>query len=231
MHNNKYSSSILYILVALLIIQVSLSAGIVWKLSLLEQKALTAANVPDQAKINAPEYVDGVSADDDPTLGAFDAPVTVIEFADFECPACMIFEETIKEILSTYEGQVHFVYRDFPLTTIHPNAMMAAQAAECAGEQNHYWEMHDLLFANQQNLDYENLIKYASQINLDHDSFRACLDKSEVIDEIKKDIEDGEQYGVMGTPTFFINGYRFFGISPEMLENQINSIITEGGEK
>lgn len=156
-----------------------------------------------------------VSADDDPAIGPEDAPVLIVEFSDFQCPYCARFAtETLGQILETYGDQVRFVYRDFPLTNIHPHARKAAEAAQCAHEQGHYWEYHDLLLQNQEALDIDSLKGYAQQLGLDTDAFDQCLDSGEYASEVQNDLAQGQDYGVTGTPSFFINGRLLRGARP-----------------
>jgi len=156
-----------------------------------------------------------VSADDDPAIGPEDAPVLIVEFSDFQCSYCARFAtETLGQILDTYGDQVRFVYRDFPLTSIHPHAQKAAEATQCAHEQGKYWEYSDLLFQNQQALDVDSLKGYAQQLGLDTDVFNECLDSGQYASEIQKDLTEGQSYGVTGTPTFFINGRLLRGAKP-----------------
>jgi len=156
-----------------------------------------------------------VSADDDPAIGPQDARVLIVEFSDFQCSYCARFAtETLGQILDTYGDQVRFVYRDFPLTSIHPHAQKAAEATQCAYEQGKYWEYSDLLFQNQQALDVDSLKGYAQQLGLDTDAFNECLDSGQYASEIQKDLTEGQSYGVTATPSFFINGRLLRGAKP-----------------
>lgn len=165
--------------------------------------------------------VEGVSVDDDPFLGQSNAPVTVIEFSDFQCPFCRRFvEETLQEIKRNYvdTGKIRWVYRDYPLSQIHPYAEKAAEAADCAGEQGRFWEYHDLLFKNQAvwsaggaTVEFR---KYASSLGLEEGRFNSCLDSGKYADEVSKDLADGLKAGVEGTPTFFVNGVKVVGAQP-----------------
>jgi len=166
------------------------------------------------------------SVDDDPYWGPVDAPVTVIEFSDFQCPFCSRFwDQTLPQIKQAYEGKVKFVYRDFPLTSIHPYAEKAAEAAECADDQDKFWEYHDLLFQNQATLNQQlstdgldgvlNTFKgYATRLGLDAGDFNNCLDSGKYAQEVQKDYNDGVAAGVTGTPGFFINGQELKGAQP-----------------
>lgn len=159
-----------------------------------------------------PEIIE-VSADDDAVRGPENAPVTIIEFSDYQCPFCGRAEATINQILETYPTQVKVIFRDFPLG-FHQHAQKAAEAAECAGEQGKYWEMHDKLFENQRALDVDSLKKYAAEIGLDTETFNSCLDNGDMASEVQKDFQDGQAAGVSGTPTFFINGEKLVGAQP-----------------
>jgi protein-disulfide isomerase len=164
-----------------------------------------------------------VSIDDDAVLGKSNAPVTIIEFSDFQCPFCRTwwkanFEQLKKDYIDT--GKVKFVYRDYPLA-FHPMAEPSAQAAECAKEQNKYWEFHDKLFVEQDKLGQgtvtytvNDLKKWASQIGLDSSKFNQCLDSGKFKSEIAKDVADATAAGVTGTPSFFINGRSIVGAQP-----------------
>jgi protein-disulfide isomerase len=156
-----------------------------------------------------------VSADDDPALGPEDAPVLIVEFSDFQCSFCARFaEETLGQILDTYGDRVRFVYRDFPITEMHDYAQKAAEATQCANDQGKYWEYSDLLFKNQQALDVDSLKKYAEDLGLNTGAFNECLDSGQYTSEVQKDREEGESYGITGTPTFFINGRMLRGAKP-----------------
>ena len=155
-----------------------------------------------------------ISADDDPIIGDPNAPITIIEFSDFQCPFCARFNsQTLPAILDEYieQGKVKLVFRDFPIQSIHPNALPASVAAECANDQNKFKEMHDILFEKQSEwnkIETEAALslfsQYASNMNLEQEVFDSCLTSGKHIEEIKKDLEDGRDYGVTGTPGFFI---------------------------
>lgn len=165
------------------------------------------------------------SEDDDPVLGNKNAKITIIEFSDYECPFCLKFyEETLPQLKKEYidTGKAKLIYRDFPLD-IHPNAQKAAEAAECAGEQSDkkYWEMHNKLFENQNALDSASLKKYAEEINLETNKFDDCLDSGKMKQEVLKDTQDGYDYRISGTPTFYINGKVIEGAQPFSVFKQI----------
>ena len=166
-------------------------------------KVKSAIRQPVQAQ--EPQEV-VVSMDDDPVKGDSNAPVTIIEFSDFQCPFCgRHFKTTMPDIEREYikTGKVKYVFRDFPLE-FHQYAPKASEAADCAGEQEKYWEMHDKLFEKQADLKVEKIKQYAAEIGLDSDTFDSCLDSGKYAGEIQKDVEDGKRAGVSGTPSFFI---------------------------
>jgi protein-disulfide isomerase len=154
----------------------------------------------------APDVPTKVSVADNPSLGKADAPITVIEFSDYQCPFCQRFvRNTLPALKTNYidTGKVHYVFRDFPLA-MHRQARKAAEAAHCAGEQGKYWEMHDVLFNNQQALAVEDLKEHASSLDLESTAFDNCLAQGKYAAEIDKDFADGSAAGVTGTPSFFI---------------------------
>lgn len=164
-----------------------------------------------------------VSLDDDAVKGDENAPVTIVEFSDYECPFCGRYvTQTYPQIDRQYinTGKVKYVFRDFPLS-FHQNARKAAEATECSGEQEKFWEMHDKLFQNQGNLDVSSLKKYAADIGLDTGKFNSCLDSGKYAQEVQKDLRDGSSYGVSGTPAFFINGIKIVGAQPFSVFKQI----------
>lgn len=162
-----------------------------------------------------------VSIDDDTVLGDPNAPITVVEFSDFQCSFCKrFFENTLPGFKTKYidTGKVKLVYRDFPLN-FHKQAQKAAETTECAGEQDKYWQMHDLIFQEQDswvgNDKATDVFKgFAKQIGLNMSSFNNCLDNGQMAKEVEKDYRDGIAAGVSGTPTFFVNGEKLVGAQP-----------------
>lgn len=142
------------------------------------------------------------------------AQITIVQFADFECPYSASSFQVMQWIKKEYGEHVRLVYRHFPVATIHPNASHAAQAAECARTQGKFWEMHDTLFLNQKNLSPENIRQYASALQLDMKAFDSCLKDEVVQKRVVQDVEDGLAAGVSGTPTFFVNGFKMQGFIP-----------------
>jgi len=162
------------------------------------------------------------SADDDPRIGPADAPVEIIEFSDFQCPFCQRAAPTIKQVIAEYGDKVSFVYRDFPLSSIHPNAQKAAEAAECvrdaAGNDEAFFVYHDKLFENIQALSPDNLKTWASEQGYD---IADCLDSGKFTAEVQKDTADAQAAGGRGTPYFVINGKPLSGAQPFSAFKQI----------
>ena len=142
------------------------------------------------------------------------APVMIVEFSDYQCPYCHQVEPTVKEVLTKYGDKVSLSYRDFPLTAIHPQAMMAAEASRCALEQGKFWEYHDQLFTASK-LDKDALIEQALNLKLDDKQFESCLTSERYKADIDKDEQEGRKAGVNGTPGFFINGIVLSGAQAE----------------
>jgi protein-disulfide isomerase len=149
-----------------------------------------------------------------PSRGPADAPVTIIEFSDYQCPFCRRAEPTVKQVLDEYEGKVRFVFRHFPLDRIHPQARGASEAAACAAEQGKFWEYHDELFAGDAQLDAPGLEAAAQKTGLDTAAFKSCVESRKTQALVEADVRDGEAAGVSGTPAFFINGIPLRGALP-----------------
>ncbi len=175
-------------------------------------QAKVAAQPSQGIQPNVPSII-SVSLDDDPVKGNPNAPITIIEFSDFQCPYCSKFHtQTLPELEKNYiqTGKVKFVYRDLPLAS-HANAMPASIAAECADEQGKFWEYHDILFKNQgvwnalsSDAASDRFSAFAVELGMNPSSFESCLGSSKIADEVTKDSIDARKYGATGTPTFFI---------------------------
>lgn len=165
--------------------------------------------------------VQSISADDDPVRGDLKAPVTIVEFTDFQCPSCAAMAPILDEILKSYGTKVKLVVRDFPLA-MHADARKAAEAANAAHAQGKFFEYIDLLFKRQKALDVPSLKKYASELGLDRARFDAALDAGTYAAEVKHDIDEGELYGVDSTPAIFVNGIALREISIEALRALID---------
>ncbi len=162
----------------------------------------------------------------DPSFGPPNAKVTIVEFSDFQCPYCKMFKDnTLAQLKQAYGDRVRFVFRDFPLDSIHPYARQAAEAAQCAHEQGKFWEYHDVLFANQQALTIPDLKRYAQQLGLDTRRFNDCVDSHKYQASVEADVQEGNRLHVSGTPTFFINGQALVGAQPfEAFRSAINEV-------
>jgi protein-disulfide isomerase len=145
----------------------------------------------------------------DHVRGAVDGRVTLVEYGDFQCPYCGRAEPVVRELLG--DADLRFVWRHLPLTDVHPLAQLAAEAAEAAGAQGRFWQMHDLLLDHQDHLGVRDLLGYAETLGLDVGRFRADLREHRVADVIARDVESADLSGVSGTPTFFVNGQRYYG--------------------
>lgn len=168
---------------------------------------------------------------DDPAKGPADAPVTLVEFSDFECPFCSRVVPTLRQIEERYGKKVRIVFRDLPLVQIHKHAAKAAEAGACAHEQGKFWEMHDRLFANQAALSVDDLKKTAAEIGLDAKAFDTCLDSGRFANEWKEDSEVAASYGISGTPAFLVNGRMLSGAQPfENFARIIDEELERGGQ-
>lgn len=168
--------------------------------------------------------VQAISTDDDPSRGDASAPVTVVEFTDFQCPSCAAMHPVIDEALKVYGNRVRLVVRDFPLS-MHQNARKAAEAAAAANAQGKFFEYIAVLFKNQSALDVASLKKYASDLRLDRTRFDAALDSGQYATEVSHDVADGEAYGVDATPTIFINGVVLRNLTAEGLRAAIDTAL------
>jgi protein-disulfide isomerase len=152
-----------------------------------------------------------VDPGDSPYYGSENAKVTLIEFSDFECPYCSRLAETLDRVKKEYSDTIKLVFRQYPLSKIHPNAQKAAEASLCAADQGKFWEMHDLLFADRKALKIEDLKAKAAQLDLDAGQFDSCLDNGKHASAVQADLRDGMAVGVSGTPALFINGRALSG--------------------
>jgi protein-disulfide isomerase len=176
--------------------------------SLLPRRARLRALVgePD-ALVDLAQPVDD---DRDHIRGAMDAPVTLVEYGDFECPYCGRAEPIIRELLAGF-GDLRYVWRHLPLNDVHQHAQLASEASEAAGEQGKFWEMYDTLLTHQEALNVRDLVRYAEDLGLDVDQFREDLRKRKGMGRIAEDVESADASNVSGTPTFFINNRRHYG--------------------
>jgi protein-disulfide isomerase len=149
-----------------------------------------------------------------PSKGPANAPVTIVEFSDFECPFCRALFPTLERIEADYKDKLRVVYLQFPLATMHTHARKAAEASLCAYEQNKFWQLHDAMFNDQQHLSVDDLKQKAAKLSLDMKAFNTCLDSDKYLTEIQSDMEEGVRVGISGTPAMFINGRLLIGAQP-----------------
>jgi len=191
---------------------------VAWGRGATTQQALTvpaeAAQGPDStANANFTRY--DIPTDGFPSLGPKDAEITLVEFSDYQCPYCKRWhDEVYQPLLAAYPGQIRVVYRHFPLTSIHPDAMSAAIASMCASDQGAFWQYHDKLFSSEYGLGRNAYAQYASDLDLDTSAFETCLDSGKFDDFIQQDMDFSINLGIRSTPTFFINGLAVVGAQP-----------------
>jgi protein-disulfide isomerase len=179
------------------------------KLTTLEEKidkASSRAALPGRRSGPDPARAYNLPPAKSPVKGPADAPITIVEFSDYQCPFCARSEPLVKEAMAAYPTQAKLVFKHYPLTSIHPQAMPAALAAAAAQKQGKFWEMHEKLFANQRALAPEQLSEYARELGLDLDQFEADMKSDEVKAQVQEDVAMAQRAGVRGTPTIFVNG-------------------------
>lgn len=162
----------------------------------------------------------------DPTIGPADAPVTIVEYGDFGCPSCRVWHQAgiRKKIIDAYGDQVRFVFKDFPVIT--PQSPQAAEAGQCALDQDLFWEFHDVVYEQYQGLFEPDLAFYAERAGLDMAAFQECLDSGQHRDTVRADLQEGAELGLPGTPSFLINGERLNGVpSYDTFSAQIDSVL------
>ena len=164
--------------------------------------------------------------------GPKDAPVAIVEYSDFQCPFCKSVLTTVNEIMARYPEKVKWVFRDFPIATLHPTVPKAHEAARCAGEQGKFWEYHDLLFERSPSHSPEQLKQYARELKLDGPAFAQCLESAKHQAEVAQDVQEGTRLGVSATPTFVINGRVLSGAQPiavfqKLIESELKSNLKQ----
>ncbi len=191
----------------------------------------TAGQATAGAQVQVPEQVKryDVPVDDDPMLGNKNAPITIVEFSDYQCPFCLRWHQDVfSKLEEKYGDKVRLVYRDFPLSEIHPQAEPAAEAADCAGEQDKYWDYHNLLFSGQKELSQDTFLAYAQSLKLNMDNFKKCVEERRYQKEVQADYDFAAKLGVRSTPTFFVNGLAVVGAQPFEVFDQIISLELAG---
>lgn len=182
--------------------------------------AVTIELVPPRVEIES----------DGPPLGPEDAPVTIVEFGDFQCPFCRQASVTVHSLAEKYPEEVRIVYRHLPLEAIHPHARATAEASACAADQGLFWEYHDRIFANPQAFGDEDLREHAREIGADGEIFDACVEKREHAATVDADVAAAAELGITGTPAFVINGILLFGLqSEEMIDRLIRDELERAG--
>lgn len=225
-----YKRPMRIILMLILLLIISFVLFFVWKVfyyaSAIKRGDYSVFNgeIVDIRQLSTPGQVNRTQLEtpDDPFSGPIDAKVTVVQFGDFSCPFTKQNFTVVNKIRDLYKDKVKFIFRDFPITAIHPYALIASEASACAHEQGAFWLYHDVLF-NRQDLftTKEELIGYADEVGLNHDKFAACLNNDNYQTENLADLQDGIALGVTGTPTFFFNGQKVAGVLGEDTFKQI----------
>ena len=170
----------------------------------------------------------------DPVKGAPDGKVTIVEFSDFQCPACGVMYPVVDEMVKRYPKDVRVVYKNFPLTTIHRWAYTAALASECAFDQGKFWEFHDIVFDRQSAWSRasdarEDFLRYAKELGMDQESFNSCIDSAPIKKRVDNDIREGDRLNINSTPTFFINKKRYVGVwNVKELDRIIRKALEKG---
>jgi len=167
-----------------------------------------------------------IAVENQPFKGPATAPVTIVEFTDFQCPSCALTQPVLEEIVTEFNGKVKLVVRDFPLDQ-HTFALKAAEAAEAAREQGKYWEYAAVIFKNQTALEIDKLKEYATHVGLDRKRFDAALDSGKFSDHVQQDLQDGYKLGVNSTPTVFINGRKIKDRTRESLRSAVEAALKE----
>ena len=186
--------------------------------------------VPPAADVSTDTLDQRLVRPDSHATGDLNSPITVVEFGDFECPSCGATQPVVQQMLEKYGSRIRFVFRQFPLVSIHPYAFTAAEASECAAEQGKFWEAERTFYQNQDDLTEPALVRYAGEIRLDTNRLQQCLIDNKVRTIVERDVEDGKAVGVQGTPTFFVGHEKYFG-PPQLsrLEQMIDRELAAAG--
>lgn len=170
------------------------------------EKLQNRLNQQKQVSVKFQPYRLAFTNGESPTLGKSGAPVTLVEFSDFQCPFCRQFAPTIHQIQKNFGDKVQIVYRQYPIPSLHPFAFKAAEASLCANEQGKFWEMHDMMFAEQERIAVKDLKEKASRLGMDRSKFDGCLDTGKYTERVQADMQEGTRAGATGTPAIFVNG-------------------------
>jgi len=173
------------------------------------------------------EYVEGVSVANDPVQGPDGAPITIVEFSDFECPFCARFaRNTAPRLRAQYGDRIRWIFINYPLESIHPRAYDAALAGECVHTRGDFWKFYEAMFEGEHDLSRSSMADVAESIGIDREAFETCLEDAEHAPEVAADIREGRKFYILGTPMFFVNGVRLEGAQPaEVFASVIDSIL------
>ena len=201
-----------------------LAGYVVWGTDLFARAGTASPQAANQAQVvEEPQVIRryDIPTEGYPAFGPEDAPITIVEFSDFQCPFCKQWHQTVYEpLLAAYPGKIRLVYRNLPLTSIHPDAQGAAEAAMCANEQNQFWEYHDKLFAGDA-LGADIYSQYASDLGLNMDKFETCVQQGKYRQAVQEDSDFALNLGINSTPTFFVNGLAVVGAQPLSVFQQV----------
>jgi len=168
---------------------------------------------------------------DDPQTGPQDADITIVEFGDFMCPHCADSALSVRTITAEYPNRVRYIFRDFPIEDLHPGSTQIHIAGECAKEQGKFWPFHDKVFQNQESITAENISAYVAQVGINIKDFDECIASGRYDNEVARDVSDGREAGVYGTPTFFFNGRKIEGAVPyEVLKQMVDIVLSSTEE-
>lgn len=202
-------------------------AGLIIAGAVIWTKSPQKAELPQKEEQKEEAKTEITVSEKDHIWGNSGVPVTIVEYSDFQCPFCASFHPTVQQILADYPNQVRWVYRHFPLDQIHPQARPAAEASECAAEQEKFWEFSDGLFENQEKLGKDFYKQLAENLGLDIDQFNNCVSSKKYKDKVEADYQGGIKAGVRGTPASFVNGELISGAVPyETLKAAIERALT-----
>ena len=200
---------------------------VVWGFDTAKEIPIVVAQQPEGPVVEAPvtpqsQYVRyDVASEGFPSIGPEDAPITIIEFSDYQCPYCKRWHDQVYQpLLNAYPGKIKLVYRHLPLTSIHPDAFPAAEAALCAGDQNAYWPFHEKLFSTT-SLGTDLYLQYAKELGLDMTAFETCITERKFQEAVQADMDFALNLGATSTPTFFVNGLAVVGAQPLSIFQQI----------
>jgi protein-disulfide isomerase len=172
-----------------------------------------------------PNKVYNIPAGNSPAKGPENARVTVVEFSDYQCPFCSQAETLVAQVMEAYPKDVRVIYKQFPLTSIHPQAMPASKAALAAGRQGKFWEMHELIFQNQRQLGPDKFVEFAQKLELDVPQFQKDMESPEILAQINREMQEAKAADVTGTPTIFVNGKRLMNRSFDGFKQMIEASI------